>query len=319
MRSALRNLGEFFKRQSTTSFRPYFTIKERATDIDNHKIEIDRLTTDDMFNEANFHAAEEVEIVIPNKQATTTIFLCLMPSRAKEPELFPISGFPRSLITEDASTASRLKKRAELIKTKINKSEMLVGNSLFDYCLQGIEAEDERTRYEGITMKKDHDDDADASTIIGSPKLSKLSPTASHNSVDDKASMHSNDSKVTLTSLRSNRPAIYTSASDGNKPRSPANVKLSSSVSMPNFFKCESVYEEPNDDDVKLMNALRPPASSEDAEVISASAFMRDTSDSDAENEHDSVSGNGIKEIQEERKAEPVNDDDSDSDGPLYS
>lgn len=120
MTNALRSLGYFFRRQSTTHFRPYFTIKESANDADIQKasdprrllvhrltamqIEIDRRTIDDMIDVANFHAAEEIDITVPDKLSSTTIFLCLIPSRASESELFPISGFPRYLVTEDAST-----------------------------------------------------------------------------------------------------------------------------------------------------------------------------------------------------------------------
>ena len=120
MTNALRSLGYFFRRQSTTHFRPYFTSKESAHDIDHQRasdpnghlvhrlmtmqIEIDRRTIDDMIDVANFHAGEEIEITVPDKLSSTTIFLCLLPSRASEPELFPISGFPRFLVTEDAST-----------------------------------------------------------------------------------------------------------------------------------------------------------------------------------------------------------------------
>lgn len=123
MTNALRCLGYFFRRQSTTHFRPYFTIKESANDVDGHKasdphrllmhrltamqFEIDRRTIDDMIDVANFRAAEEIEITVPDKLSATTIFLCLTPSRVSEPELFPISGFPRFLITEDASTGRR--------------------------------------------------------------------------------------------------------------------------------------------------------------------------------------------------------------------
>lgn len=121
MKTSLRHLGEFFRRQSTTNFRPYFIVKSNVTDLDDQKvqldyhsemlaplklqqIEIDRQTGEDLIADANLHVAENLKISIPDKLSSTTICLALLPSRAVVPELYPISGFPRFLITEDAST-----------------------------------------------------------------------------------------------------------------------------------------------------------------------------------------------------------------------
>jgi Patatin-like phospholipase len=38
MKDLMRHLGEFFRRQSTPNFRPYFTVKENSTDFDSQKV-----------------------------------------------------------------------------------------------------------------------------------------------------------------------------------------------------------------------------------------------------------------------------------------
>lgn len=59
---------------------------------------------DDMINDANFRIADDIAITIPDKLTPTTVAMGLLPSRAVDPELFPLSGCPRYLITENAST-----------------------------------------------------------------------------------------------------------------------------------------------------------------------------------------------------------------------
>src|SRR5437764_8193695 len=173
---------------------------------------------------------------------------------------------------------------------------MLVGNSLFDYYLQEMEAEEERTRNERTVMKKVQGDDPNGLTLVGSSELDKTSTTASHGSTDDKNSTHSNDSKLKNAHFRTSRPESHKATSGGNKPGSTHEVKISRPASMPNFHWSESVHEDLDDDEARLMKVLRPPASSEGAEIIDASTSLRDKSASNMEDEHEGGSGSSTPE-----------------------
>lgn len=183
---------------------------------------------------------------------------------------------------------------------------MLVGNSLFDYYLQ----ENER-----IVIKKDQDDDPEALTLVERSELDKASATASPGSTDEKASPHSTDSKLRHALFRTSRPVPPKSASDNKKTGSIHTVRMSSRASISDFRRSESAPEELDDDDTRLVNALRPPASSEGAEIIDASAFLRDKSDSNVGDENEVGSESSTGEIREE-EVMPDNVDNSDSHGP---
>jgi hypothetical protein len=73
---------------------------------------------EDMVRRAEFRFDDAVEIEVPNQLIATTICLALHERRAFEPELYPISGFPRCLIMEDTVNATRLDKRAEIIRRR---------------------------------------------------------------------------------------------------------------------------------------------------------------------------------------------------------
>lgn len=363
MTNALRSLGHFFRRQSTTNFRPFFTIKESANDVDDHKasdphrlfmhtltvmqIEIDRGTIDDMIDVANFHVAEEVEITVPDRLSSINIFLCLTPSHVSEPELFPISGFPRSLITEDASTgrsypnfyttgtqliydtASLLQKRAEIIKLKIKKSEMLVGNSLLDF-LQG-DTTDEGAISDTVNANTNEDDGDEKNKEDVKTLLDRSSTSTSRTSKDDKDLARSNDTiKPRPTDFRTSRSSPKTSPSRSRAGLGSSNlvtvkstdrVISSSHTSKSNLLLSKSrkkgsqgIQEDLDKDDEALVNALRPPASSEGAEIIDAADFMPDQRGG---NEYEGESDGSIKEIRKERGTMSADEEEeeSDSDG----
>lgn len=193
---------------------------------------------------------------------------------------------------------------------------MLVGNPLFTHYLHDIKAEGERARKERIIMERGQGDDLDALTLVEDPELDKTSSIASNGSMDDKASTPSNDSKIKHARLRTSRPVPHKSISDGNKPGYTQRVKISSRASMPDFRRIESVHEELHDDDAVLAHTLRPPTSSDGVEIIDATAFLGDKSDTNAENEDEGGSDSSTGEAREERKAASIDEDDSDSDGP---
>ena len=58
-----------------------------------------------MTDVADLRVAERMEILVSSKKLATMIYLCLKPSGA-EPEFYPLSGFPRLLVTEDDSTGT---------------------------------------------------------------------------------------------------------------------------------------------------------------------------------------------------------------------
>jgi hypothetical protein len=73
---------------------------------------------EDMIRRAEFRFDNTVEIEVPNQLTMTTIYLALYERRSFEPGLYPISGFPRCLVMEDSMNATRLDKRAELIRQR---------------------------------------------------------------------------------------------------------------------------------------------------------------------------------------------------------
>lgn len=64
---------------------------------------IDQDAISNMTNVANLQVAEDLEITVSSNKMATMIYLCLQPNGG-EPEYFPLSGFPRLLVTEDEST-----------------------------------------------------------------------------------------------------------------------------------------------------------------------------------------------------------------------
>lgn len=61
-------------------------------------------TIDAMASSAEFLVAEDLSIRVPSRLSPTTIFLGFRSMKDGQPELFPISGFPRYLVTEDSVT-----------------------------------------------------------------------------------------------------------------------------------------------------------------------------------------------------------------------
>ncbi|KAF7502349.1 hypothetical protein GJ744_006003 [Endocarpon pusillum] len=341
MKASLRHLGEFFRRQSTTTFRPYFTVKGKETDMDVQTIEIDRQTSEDMIADANFHIAENLKISIPDKLSSITIFLCLLPSRASEPELYPISGFPRTLVTEDASTASRLQKRAELIKSKINKSELLVGDSLFDF-LDTNSVNVEQAAEPTTALGNNGKTNADAPNGVGSPDIDNASlecvtsPSSSKTSISDYMAFTSAEkAKANVRRIRSRHTSSQQSdpaGTSGAKSPDPDDPKhrvtmsniVHQSASIADFRSSGSRKQggytrskDIGDDDEALINALQPPPNSPGVEVIDALKLMREQEDALVMSDgSEKGSVNSTKEIRETWKATVVDGDESDSDGP---
>ena len=54
-----------------------------------------------MIARASFSLKKTVVITVASQLAQTMIYLCLCESRAAKPTYHPISGFPRTLVTED--------------------------------------------------------------------------------------------------------------------------------------------------------------------------------------------------------------------------
>ena len=90
---------------------------------------------DAMINRAEFRFNEPIKIDVPLQLSSTTIYLRMRGIHSEQTSLYPISGFPRSLIAEDmingtslvtkillcllnSEPETRLDKRAELIKER---------------------------------------------------------------------------------------------------------------------------------------------------------------------------------------------------------
>ncbi|KAK5360276.1 hypothetical protein LTS13_010366 [Exophiala xenobiotica] len=118
MRRNMRELGHLLRQQQIPGYQPFFTIKEQAGDVDSNKVFITESMIEDMIRRAEFRFDKTVEIEVPNQLTMTTIYLALYERRSFEPGLYPISGFPRCLVMEDSMNATRLDKRAELIRQR---------------------------------------------------------------------------------------------------------------------------------------------------------------------------------------------------------
>ena len=65
------------------------------------KIEISQSTIEDMIARGEFRFDDTVNIKVTSQLSPTMIYLTLCQSQRFEPDLYPISGFPRCLVSED--------------------------------------------------------------------------------------------------------------------------------------------------------------------------------------------------------------------------
>ena len=123
-RSNMRELGDYFRLQQISGYQPYFSVKDQINDPDVYQASSRALQTsnmltrdkfvitermiEDMMNRAEFCFDEPIEIDIPSPLSSTTIYLSMRGVHADQSNLYPISGFPRYLITEDTVNGSSL-------------------------------------------------------------------------------------------------------------------------------------------------------------------------------------------------------------------
>ncbi len=65
------------------------------------KIEISQSTIEDMIARGEFRFDDPVNIKMASQLSPIIIYLTLCQSQRFEPDLYPISGFPRCLVSED--------------------------------------------------------------------------------------------------------------------------------------------------------------------------------------------------------------------------
>lgn len=95
----IRRLGEYFKNFTTKDFRPCFIIGEKNSTLEPLMIVITELVIQKMMMNASFEV-EIIKIPVSNESAITTITLSIF-----DGEEFPISGFPRTIISQKGDGA----------------------------------------------------------------------------------------------------------------------------------------------------------------------------------------------------------------------
>jgi hypothetical protein len=101
----LRLLGKHFQELQSTKFSPHFLITEQHQEHHGATAVISKEVITAMIQESTFNI-EKLTIRLSSKLAKTTISLCI----SKDSEPFPISGFPRHLVTEELTGGKRLVK-----------------------------------------------------------------------------------------------------------------------------------------------------------------------------------------------------------------
>ena len=114
----MRSLGEFLRSQQGPGFQPFFSVKEKADDPDLNKvrnytlirferelsksqIDISQTMIEEMMARAQFYFDSPVQIKLSSQLSPVMIYLGLCETQRFDPGLYPISGFPRCLVTED--------------------------------------------------------------------------------------------------------------------------------------------------------------------------------------------------------------------------
>jgi len=105
----LRQLGQYFQDLQSHRFSPYFLTTNEHQDHNGLKSVISKDVITAMIGESTFNI-EKLTIHLSSK-LVTTISLRL----SKDGDMFPISGFPRSLVTEDLLVAKRRPTSADIL------------------------------------------------------------------------------------------------------------------------------------------------------------------------------------------------------------
>ena len=129
----MRELGDYFRHQQISGYQPYFSVKDQMHDPDTYqasdgtlqtvkaltlaKVLITEKMIEEMMNRVEFCFDEPIEIDVPSPLSSTTIYLSMRGVYTDQSNLYPISGFPRYLITEDTvnGTSSAWALRALLL------------------------------------------------------------------------------------------------------------------------------------------------------------------------------------------------------------
>lgn len=97
----LRHLGDFLRQQQEPRFQPYFIIQEKNYEQFGLKVKISPTIVEGMIQTATFDI-DPVDIYVSLQLGATTIALCLMEDGKRAEAFYPISGFPRALVVEEA-------------------------------------------------------------------------------------------------------------------------------------------------------------------------------------------------------------------------
>lgn len=237
-------------------------------------------------------------------------------------------------------TASRLQKRAGLIKSKINKSELIVGDSLFNF-LETEQYSPSERKASGTTGAED---ELHNLTLVGSPKMKNASqehlnlPSSSRTSFNKTLRPPERTKSIrpplqfpsTQHSSQQSDTAITATKHSKHRRFNGSVLRESASISdfrsgAANTMKRRSAL---TSEDKILVNAMRPPPphfTKEDVEVIDAMDFVDDD-----EAEYDDENRTPIPQVGFERTNTASSassasrrgthqgeaEDDSDSDGP---
>ncbi|KAE8444662.1 hypothetical protein EG329_014318 [Mollisiaceae sp. DMI_Dod_QoI] len=114
----IRELGRYLRNKQSGSFQPYFTVRDSAFETgDQLKLLITPEKLDAMIERAHFDM-DRFDIHISSRSAATNIALCLAEPEPLSSTLNCISGFPRTLITEDKLKEERLERRRTAAKAR---------------------------------------------------------------------------------------------------------------------------------------------------------------------------------------------------------
>lgn len=99
----MRALGRYIHAYTTADFEPYFVVQEDRNYSNAQKIPVSEEILRGMCVRGRFKMAS-VHITVSKQMSTTTIYLCLQSQpynvRSSAGSSLPISGFPRTLMTE---------------------------------------------------------------------------------------------------------------------------------------------------------------------------------------------------------------------------
>jgi len=92
----MRRLGDFLKKHQSSSFQPFFVVQSDESNNGSEQVEI----SEDVIGKMCSHGTFEMrKLYIPISNFRTSTMLSLVLDGQESPR-FPISGFPRTLMTE---------------------------------------------------------------------------------------------------------------------------------------------------------------------------------------------------------------------------